>query len=114
MKIRSAFLLVLLLVGCAAQPPQLEVSGRLGPAGYKLTDHAHYRPYHVPFDKGFTVDPDSSLELRFDAGMSKALAADDPRWLAVNAWLDETRGHSAKLLELNRRKVDERKVQAQI
>jgi len=112
MKIRSAFLLVLFLVGCAAQPPQLEVSGRLGPAGYKLTEHAHDRPYDVPFDKGFTVDPDSSLELRFDAGMSKALAADDPRWLAVNAWLDETRGHSAKLLELNRRKVDERNVQA--
>jgi hypothetical protein len=112
MKIRSAFLLVLFLVGCAAQPPQSEVSGRLGPAGYKLTEHAHDRPYDVPLDKGFTVDPDSSLELRFDAGMPKALAADDPRWVAVNAWLDDTRWFSAKLLELNRRKVDERNVQA--
>lgn len=112
MKIRSAFLLVLFLVGCSAQPPRLEVNGRLGPAGYKLTEHAHDGAYEVPLDKGFTVDPDSSLELRFDAGMSKALAVDDPRWLAVNAWLDETRGHSAKLLELNRRKVDERNIEA--
>jgi len=108
MKTRLAFILVLFLAGCTAHPPKPDGVGRLGPVGYTLTELAQDGTQVVPVDKTFTVDPDSALELRFDAGLPATPAPADPRWVDVNAWLEATRGYAERLLELNRLQVDER------
>ena len=107
-----SLLCIAAVAGCAAQPPQSETRGRLGSVGYTLTERAHDGAYDVPIDKRFTVDADSSLELRFEVGAANALAAEDPLWIAINAWLEETSGLSQRLVELNRRTVNADDIQA--